>query len=302
MYRDELSRFLDVLVDTLDDTEASPQTIAGRLHLSRPHLDRLTSAALGETPARFRRRILLERAAYALCVTSAAVIDVATDAGYDSREGFARAFTTAYGMAPGAWRTQGGGGELAAENGIHFQPPCGLRMPAFRKVSEMDTLTRMMQHHTDLVGTLVERLAAVADDVLDTPLDSDVEWVDAQPYSLRALVDGLVSQEERYLFAMRGDARRVGEDSSLRGLTARHSAAGPALVAWVCDIVENERLGDTFVRTDGGSATTVTFGGAILHVMTFGAVRRTAALRAYAAATGDESLGWGDPVGLFDAA
>jgi AraC-like DNA-binding protein len=51
---DTLSRFLDVLTDTLDDRAATSAAIASRLHLSRFHVDRLVSAAVGEPPAGLR--------------------------------------------------------------------------------------------------------------------------------------------------------------------------------------------------------------------------------------------------------
>ena len=59
----------------------------------------------GEPPQAFRRRILLERAAYRMITTTAPLIDIAVEAGYGSHEAFTRAFTKAYGVAaarPGA--------------------------------------------------------------------------------------------------------------------------------------------------------------------------------------------------------
>lgn len=301
---DDLSRYLDVLAVCLETPDASGADVAARAYLSRHHFDRLARAALGEPPAAFRRRILLERAAYALSTTDLAVVDVATQAGYDSREGFTRAFAGAYGRAPGRWRTEVSGRgsyELTAGNGVHFQPPSGLRIPEQRKVTEMNILPTLLRFHVDLVGAITVRIGSVDDAELDRRLDMDVEWVDAQPYSLRALVDGLVTQEERYLFAIRGE-ERPDPDTSVAGLRRRHEAAGPALAEFATDAVERGILGDTFVMAECDPPRSTTFGGALLHVTTFGAVRRTMALRALAAATGDDSLGWGDPIGLFDVA
>src|SRR5204862_4639271 len=97
---DTFARFVDVLADSLDDHDAAGEALASRLHLSRFHFDRLVSAAAGEPPAAFRRRVLLERAAYRLITTEDELLQVAFDAGYSSNEAFTRAFARAYAPAP----------------------------------------------------------------------------------------------------------------------------------------------------------------------------------------------------------
>ena len=44
---DTFARFVDVLVDSLDDHAADGEALASRVHLSRFHFDRLVSAAAG---------------------------------------------------------------------------------------------------------------------------------------------------------------------------------------------------------------------------------------------------------------
>jgi len=66
--RDTFLGFIDDLAADLDDHESSAEERAARQSLSRSHFDRLISATAGEPPAAFRRRILLERAAYRLVV------------------------------------------------------------------------------------------------------------------------------------------------------------------------------------------------------------------------------------------
>ena len=88
------------------------------------------SAAVGEPPGAFRRRLLLERAAHRLMSTADAVIDVGFDAGYAAPEAFARAFARTFGASPSDFRRRRDVGyELPAPNGIHFYPP-GERRPA----------------------------------------------------------------------------------------------------------------------------------------------------------------------------
>src|SRR5262249_5634206 len=76
--RDRLRWFGDVVLASLDDP-ASVAELAGRVYLSRFHFDRLVAAALGESPGGFRRRLLLERAAWDLR-RGASVTDAAMDA------------------------------------------------------------------------------------------------------------------------------------------------------------------------------------------------------------------------------
>jgi len=77
---DTFSRFVDVLASTLDAHETTAEELASRTRLSRYHFDRLVAAAAGEPPHAFRRRILLERAAYRLAVTDDSVLAIAIDA------------------------------------------------------------------------------------------------------------------------------------------------------------------------------------------------------------------------------
>src|SRR2546425_1491911 len=110
--RDRLRTLIDVLVASLDDPGAGEE-LARRAYLSRFHFDRLVAAALGESPGAFRRRLLLERAAYQLS-NGGSVTEAAIDAGYSSSEAFGRAFRRAFGSAPSDF---GGDFRLAAPNG-----------------------------------------------------------------------------------------------------------------------------------------------------------------------------------------
>ena len=78
---DHFAGFVAVLADALDDHDASGGDLARRLYLSRFHLDRIVSSVAGEPPAAFRRRVLLERAAYRLLTSSRTLLDVAVEAG-----------------------------------------------------------------------------------------------------------------------------------------------------------------------------------------------------------------------------
>lgn len=72
------------------------------------HLQRLFRAEVGESPLQFSRRVRLQRAAASLLVTQKTVLEVALDAGFDSHEGFSRAFRARFGIAPRKFREERG--------------------------------------------------------------------------------------------------------------------------------------------------------------------------------------------------
>ncbi|WP_158221233.1 helix-turn-helix domain-containing protein [Kineosporia sp. R_H_3] len=168
--------FLDVLGATLDEPDLSGADLAARLHLSRFHADRLVAAAAGEPPGALRRRILLERAAYRLATAaeSVRVVDLAHEAGFDTHDGFTRAFTRAFGAPPSVWRRVPRSHLLPAPSKVHFQPPGSLRLPSDRRITAMDLVTRMTEHHVWLVGEMLERAGRLDADVLDRPVTLSV--------------------------------------------------------------------------------------------------------------------------------
>jgi AraC family transcriptional regulator len=293
---DTFARFVDVLGATLDDHEVSGEALAARLHLSRFHFDRLVSAASGEPPTALRRRVLLERAAYRLVNTDADVLRVALEAGYSSHEAFTRAFARAYGQAPSRWRRHPTRIEIRAPSRVHFHPPGSLRVPGDRKVTAMDLLTRMVEHHIWLIGEMLTYAEELPDEVLDAPIEISVEGIDDNP-TVRSLLSRLVGQlamweatvhKSRYDFD-------VEKDESVASMRARLADAGPAFLTDVRTTVEEGRLDDTFIDAFCDPPETFTYGGMIAHVLTFGGHRRTLVCGALHDA-GITELGAGDPL------
>jgi AraC-like DNA-binding protein len=293
---DTFARFVDVLAVALDDHDASGDVLASRVHLSRFHLDRLVSAAAGEPPATFRRRVLLERAAYRLVTTDEDVLRVALDAGYSSHEAFTRAFARAYGEAPSRWRRRPTSFRIEAPSNVHFNPPGGLRLPAHRKATAMDLLTRMVEHHVWLVGEMLDRAGSLPDDVLDARVEISVDGIDCDP-TLRSLLSRLVGQlamwdaathDQQYDFD-------VERNESVAEMRARLAEAGPAFLDQVRAIVDEGRVDETFVDASCGPPEVFTYGGMIAHVLTFAAHRRTLVCGALSDA-GITDLGAGDPM------
>jgi len=293
---DTFARFVDVLAVALDDHAADGEELASRLHLSRFHFDRLVSATAGEPPATLRRRVLLERAAYRLITTEDDVLRIALDTGYSSHEAFTRAFRRAFGQAPSRWRRQPTSFRIEAPSEVHFNPPGGLRAPAHRKVTAMDLLTKMVEHHVWLVGEMIARADSLPDDVLDAPVEISVEGIDDDP-TLRSLLSRLVGQlamwdaathDRPYDFA-------VERGESVADMRARLAQVGPAFLAQVRTIVDEGRLDETFVDAICEPPEIFTYGGMIAHVLTFAAHRRTLVCGALIDA-GVADLGAGDPM------
>lgn len=275
---DTFASFLTTLVDTLDLTS---EERARRLHLSRFHLDRIVSAQAGEPPERMRRRLLLERAAYHLAVSDQQVVEVALAAGFASHEAFTRAFSRAYGAAPTHWRREPTRTQIDAPTAVHFHPPGGLRLPTTTKVTPMDLLTRMVEHHIWLTGEMLERAGRLTDAQLDEPIDVSVGTID-DDMTMRSVLGRLVGQLAQWNAASSQrrhdwDAERTKSISTLRRELAEE---GPTFLALVVETIDGERLDDTFLDVTCDPPRVFTYGAMIAHVLTFAAVRRVIVLGA----------------------
>jgi AraC family transcriptional regulator len=292
---DTFVEFVDLLADALDDHETTGDALAARLCLSRFHFDRVIASVAGEPPATFRRRVLLERAAYRLVTTERSVLDVAVEAGYGSHEAFTRAFARAYGARPTEWRRQPTQTQIAAPSDVHFSPPGGLRLPARSKEAPMNLLLKMVEHHVWLTGEMIVRAARLSDEALDKPIVISVEGVDDDP-TLRRLLSRLVGQLGMWnsVLAMRDYDWSVEQHETVDSMRRRLSIEGPVFLEHVRAVTEEGRLDETFIDAQCQPADVFTHGGMIAHVLTFAAHRRTLVAGALIDA-GISDLGAGDP-------
>jgi AraC-like DNA-binding protein len=287
---------VDVLASTLDDHQTTGDALASHLHLSRHHFDRVVAAVAGEPPLAFRRRILLERAAYRLLTSDDAVLAIAIEAGYSSHEAFTRAFGRAYDRTPSEWRRRPSQFQINAPSRVHFHPPGGLRVPARGKVSAMELLNRMVEHHVWLVGEMLDRADRLSDDVLDRTIEISVQGIDDRP-SLRSQLSRLVGQLAQWNAAIAGLEYdfTTEEGASVGRMRARLAECGPEFAERVGEIVREDRLDETFVDVVCDPPRVFTYGGMTAHVLTFGAHRRTLVCGALMDA-GITDLGAGDPM------
>lgn len=105
-YSRRVERVLRHIGDNLD-RELDLNALAEIACLSPYHFHRIYAGMLGETVSDTVRRLRLHHAAGALVESEAAIADIAARARYGSVAAFGRAFQSAYGMAPAAYRKRG---------------------------------------------------------------------------------------------------------------------------------------------------------------------------------------------------
>lgn len=293
---DTFGRYVEVLAETLDDHSTSSAELAQRLYTSRFHLDRIVSSVGGEPPGTLRRRLLLERAAYRLITSERRILDVGVEAGYASHEAFTRAFARLFGIAPRDFRCHPGEFKIPSNNGVHFQPPGGLRLPGTGGLGAMDLLTRMIDHHIWLTGEFVDRAARLSDAELDERIEYGLDD-DPDVMTLRRLLSRLIGQLGMWnaVLANREYDWSVEEHESVLSLRSRLTVEGPRFAENVRAAIQHGELDDTFVDAACEPAEVFTYGGMIAHVLTFAAHRRTLVALSLDK-HGITDLGWGDPM------
>nr|WP_055504523.1 AraC family transcriptional regulator [Nonomuraea pusilla] len=271
---DRLRVLLDTVLAALDERLDGRQ-VAGRAHLSRFHFDRLLSAGLGEAPAAFRRRLLLERAAWRLSRGSS-VTDAGFEAAYDSTEAFSRAFRRAFGRPPSGFGVRAEDFRLPAPNGVHFHPPAGLLVTGDVSEIAMDLTDRLIDHDDWLTGRLLDSAGGLTGEQLDREVrpGHTVLAFDGPEPTVRHMLDRLVWTKEVWSAAIAGRDLPAGGDRSLEGLRSRWERASADFRALVHDIRRRNAWNDTFVDALCDPVQSFTLGGVIAHVLTFAAHRR----------------------------
>jgi len=246
---DPLRRLLDAV---LDEESRTLSQMAGLAYTSPFHLSRTVSARSGEAPVALRRRVTLEQAAWRL-QRGAAVTETAFASGYDSLEGFTRAFRKAYGHPPTAMPPHGERGHwLPAPNGIHFHSPTALYVDAgqSREQSSGNVLALMVQHDLDDIALLLDATAEIPADRyrhVRMARHSPRGW-DGADESLAQVMRHLVLSKEPWLASIAGEAEPdlSGPDDPA-ALADRHEVTAPRWLALVRDIDRRDAWQDRIV-------------------------------------------------------
>lgn len=99
-----VQRMQDHLQAHMDDPEQDIAVMCVALGYSERHARRLFSALVGITPAEYLRRLRLTAAAQELADGDRSVLDAAIAAGFDSHDGFTRAFVRESHLTPSEYR------------------------------------------------------------------------------------------------------------------------------------------------------------------------------------------------------
>lgn len=189
-----------------------------------------------------RRRVLLERAAWQI-QRGTSVTDAAFAAGYDSVEGFSRAFSRAYGHSPSALPAPDRAGHwLPAPNGIHFHSPTALYVDgtADQQVeSAGDVMTLMSRHDLadiDVLLSAVDGMSSAEFGKTRLPRSQPRAW-DGPDESIADVMWHLVVSKEPWLATISGEQMPdLTPQADSHGLRERHVATAALWLAMLRDI------------------------------------------------------------------
>ena len=271
-----LRQLIDVIVDSLDEN-LDGQAMASRGYLSRYHFDRLVSAATGESPGAFRRRLLLERGAWELGSGRSSILRVALESGYQSVEGFTRAFSRAFGTTPARFRRMPRDFRLDAAERRSFPPAGGISIPAAEKERlPMDFVDRVVAHDIWFTNRLLDRADGLSDEQLDQSVLSGSLLFSEDGTTLRELLNVMVANKENWSAVLAGRPAPQDGCKSVAAMKQRYQSAAKEFTdrwpAFAIGVI-GTRASSTPCAIPRKS---FTYGGMLAHVTTFSAWRRSA--------------------------
>lgn len=269
--RDRLRELLDVV---LAEDNADLGAMAADAYLSPYHFSRQLRRGSGEPPVALRRRVLLERAAWALR-QGTSVTEAAWQAGFESVEGFSRAFSRAYGQPPS---TTVADHWLPAPNGIHFHPPLSLWVHEDGPVGDPVTDV-LVRHDCDDTDTLLQLVAELDDEVLRQPLLPQ-HWIvefDGCEESIIDLLDTIVWTKEIWMASFVGrdfPPRPPTADQQVGDLVERHRQISGEWLATLADIDARGRWHDRLIDALCEPPESFVISTVVAHVLTYSTHRR----------------------------
>jgi AraC-like DNA-binding protein len=269
--RDRLRELLDAV---LDEDNHSLDEMAQDAYASPYHFTRQLSRSAGEPPVAMRRRVMLERAAWQLR-QGASVTDTAFGAGYESVEGFSRAFARAFGHVPSATAGDAGSHWLPAPNGIHFHPPTSLWVHA--KEQAMNPLTeQLVAHDLDDVRTLLDLAKGLSDEDYRRRhlAGNTVLSFDGADESVADVLAHLVFTKEVWLAAIEGTDFPPERADDVATLIERHDDAAARWLATVRGIDRRGAWDDRLIDALCDPPESFVMSSVVAHVLTFSIHRR----------------------------
>lgn len=291
--RDRLRELLDAV---LDEGNRTLDAMAQGAYASPYHFSRRLSRDAGEAPVAMRRRVMLERAAWRIR-RGTSVTDAAWEAGYESLEGFSRAFTRAYGHPPSE-APETGSVWLPAANGIHFHPPTSLWVHRTEKA--MNPVTdQQVRHDLDDTRALVVHAKGLGPEEwrqVRAAGHQVASW-EGPEESIAAVLERTVFAKEVWLAAIEGsDFPEVDRSPDPTALLARHDAVAGRWLATVRDIDRRGGWDDLIVDALCEPPESFVLSSIVTHVLTYSAYRRLLVRGWLHRAGVDLALDDGDPI------
>ncbi len=147
-YRQRIEMAIEFILENLDSPPTAVE-VADYAGFSRHHFGRVFSMAVGEPIAEFARRLRLERAAWSLDQTEKSITEIAFEAGYESHEGFSRAFREWYHVAPSEFRSRSSRHEIQVQCQVHWFPAGRRSVPVLIMQDETNMEARI-EHLDDI--------------------------------------------------------------------------------------------------------------------------------------------------------
>jgi len=270
--RDRLRELLDAV---LDEEHHSLEEMASGAFSSPYHFARQLSVGAGEPPVAMRRRVMLERAAWRLRRGST-VTEVAFEAGYESVEGFARAFARAYGHPPSQASERSTGSHwLPAPNGIHFHPPTSLWVHTGEHTMTQP-LDLMVHHDLDDTRELIVLAKQLDEAAYRAELQpgSRVHSWEGEEASVAAVLTSQVHTKEVWLAAILGEDFPGDRPDDVVALLRRHDDVAARWLDMLRDIERRDAWDDRIVDALCDPPESFVLGSIVAHVLTYSANRR----------------------------
>lgn len=276
--RDRVRELLDaVLAEHEDEDGGGLDRLAASAYSSTFHFSRQVRRAAQEPPAAMRRRVFLERAGWEL-QRGRAVTDAAFAAGYDSVDGFSRAFSRAFGCAPSEMPTRGERGHwLPAPNGIHFHSPTVLYVDAEQERSAGDVVALMVRHDLDDVDALLAAAESVDEEeyrLERMPGHRVLSWAGDET-TLADVLRHLAMDKLPWLASIEGeDEPDLGGADDPASLRRRHADVSARWLAMTRDVERRGAWGDRVIDALCDPPETFLLSQILAHTLTFSAHRR----------------------------
>ncbi len=292
-YSFEIPKFIEWFIAS----QCPVRIAAARASYSRSHFSRTFSAKFGESARSFRRRLQLEAGAYLLRRSKFSIGEVAIEVGFETPEGFTKAFRSTFGLAPRDFRLQAGRSYwVSAPSGVHFHPN-GLIVRRQGETS-MKLSEILIRHHVDETSAILRHLETLDDADLDRATVAATEGVPWETYepSLRGLSRCLVATEAIWVAAFDGtEFPAIESKPTVSELIATHDSVGKRLIQLLNDVESQDLWESEFVDALCDDHVRFEYGAVVAHIIVFSAHRRQLALAALRS-LGVVGLDYGDPI------